>query len=48
VFGFCAIAFMMRWLQNSTLTPFVIYRILLGIGLLVSVYSGVLDPTCNQ
>lgn len=42
VFGFCAIAFMMRWLQKSTLTPFVIYRILLGFFLLVSVYSGLL------
>jgi len=37
VFGFCAIAFMMRWLQKSTLTPFVIYRILLGLFLLLSV-----------
>lgn len=35
VFGFCAIAFMMRWLQKSTLTPFVIYRILLGFILLL-------------
>ncbi len=40
VFGFCAIAFMMRWLQKSTLTPFVIYRICLGLFILVSVYSG--------
>ncbi|MBX9786883.1 MAG: hypothetical protein K2Y08_06060, partial [Alphaproteobacteria bacterium] len=39
-FGFCAIAFMMRWLQRSTLTPFVIYRLLLGVFLLISVYSG--------
>ncbi len=37
IFGFCAIAFMMRWLQKSTLTPFVIYRILLGLVLLLSV-----------
>jgi undecaprenyl-diphosphatase len=37
VFGFCAIAFMMKWLQKSTLTPFVIYRILLGLFLLLSV-----------
>ncbi|MBY0272150.1 MAG: undecaprenyl-diphosphate phosphatase [Alphaproteobacteria bacterium] len=42
-FGFCAIAFMMRWLQRSTLTPFVIYRVLLGIFLLVSVYSGFIN-----
>jgi len=38
IFGFCAIAFMMRWLQKSTLTPFVIYRILLGFFLLISVH----------
>ena len=43
VFGLCAIAFMMRWLQKSTLTPFVIYRILLGLFLLVSVYGGFLS-----
>lgn len=35
LFGFCAIAFMMRWLQKSTLTPFVVYRILLGLVLLI-------------
>jgi undecaprenyl-diphosphatase len=43
IFGFCAIALMMRWLQKSTLTPFVIYRILLGGILLVSVYGGFLS-----
>ena len=43
LFGFCAIAFMMRWLQKSTLTPFVIYRILLGFFLLVGVYTGFLS-----
>lgn len=43
IFGFCAIAFMMRWLQKSTLTPFVIYRILLGFLLLMAVYSGFLS-----
>ncbi|MBX9621237.1 MAG: undecaprenyl-diphosphate phosphatase [Alphaproteobacteria bacterium] len=47
-FGFCAIAFMMRWLQKSTLTPFVIYRVLLGIFLLVSVYSGYLSSVPCQ
>jgi undecaprenyl-diphosphatase len=44
VFGFCAIAFMMHWLQKSTLTPFVIYRILLGLFLLVSVHMGLINP----
>lgn len=48
IFGLGAIAFMMRWLQKSTLTPFVVYRIILGIGLLLSVYSGYLNPIpCN-
>ncbi len=40
IFGFCAIAFMMRWLQKSTLAPFVIYRVALGIMLLFFVYNG--------
>ncbi|MBI2706819.1 MAG: undecaprenyl-diphosphate phosphatase [Proteobacteria bacterium] len=40
VFGFGAIAFMMRWLQKSTLTPFIIYRILLGLFLLISGWGG--------
>jgi undecaprenyl-diphosphatase len=43
VFGLCAISFMMRWLQKLTLTPFVIYRICLGIVLLIGVYSGFLS-----
>jgi undecaprenyl-diphosphatase len=42
IFGFCAIAFMMGWLRRSTLTPFVIYRILLGFFLLINIYFGVL------
>ena len=47
-FGLAAIAFMMRWLQRSTLTPFVIYRLLLGIFLLVSVYSGYISSVPCQ
>lgn len=42
IFGFCAIAFMMKWLRSSNFTPFVIYRIILGIGLITSVYTGFL------
>jgi undecaprenyl-diphosphatase len=34
-----AIALLMRWLMHATFTPFVIYRILLGLGLLYWVYS---------
>ena len=34
-----AIAGLMKWLQKSSMTPFVIYRVLLGIGLLYLVYA---------
>lgn len=34
-----AIAFMMRWLMHATFMPFVIYRVILGAGLLYWVYS---------
>lgn len=43
IFGFCAIAFMMRWLQKANLTPFVIYRIILGVFLLAGVYLGFIN-----
>ena len=33
-----AIALMMNWLRHAGFTPFVIYRLLLGIGLLTWVY----------
>jgi undecaprenyl-diphosphatase len=38
VAGFAAIAFMMRWLQSSNFTIFVVYRLLLGGLLLYLVY----------
>ncbi len=34
-----AIAGLMKWLQKSSMTPFVIYRVILGIGLLGLVYG---------
>lgn len=34
----CAIALLMKWLERSSMTPFVIYRVLLGLGLLAFVY----------
>lgn len=34
-----AIAGLLKWLETSSMTPFVIYRVLLGIGLLIMVYS---------
>lgn len=43
IFGIGAIAFMMRWLRRSTLTPFVVYRVILGIILLFGVYYGFLS-----
>ena len=40
VAGFLAISFLMAWLRRSTFTPFVGYRIVLGVVLLWLIYSG--------
>lgn len=37
--GYIAIALMMKWLARASFTPFVIYRVLLGIGLLALIYG---------
>jgi undecaprenyl-diphosphatase len=37
-----AIAAMMAWLRRASFTPFVIYRVILGVLLLALVYGGVL------
>ena len=37
--GLAAIALFLRWLEKSTMTPFVIYRVILGLGLLWIAYS---------
>ncbi|MEW5703816.1 MAG: undecaprenyl-diphosphate phosphatase [Pseudomonadota bacterium] len=37
-----AIALMMAWLRHATFTPFVLYRVVLGAGLVAFVYFGVL------
>ncbi|MDG1857840.1 MAG: undecaprenyl-diphosphate phosphatase [Emcibacteraceae bacterium] len=34
-----AIAGLLKWLERASMTPFVIYRVILGIGLLVMVYA---------
>lgn len=34
-----AIAGLLKWLERSSMTPFVVYRVILGIGLLAFVYS---------
>ena len=39
VFSFVAILFMMKWLRTKTFLPFIIYRIILGILLLLDAYS---------
>ena len=36
--GLAAISFLMRWLRRSSFAPFVIYRLILGVGLLVWLY----------
>ncbi len=40
--GYIAITLMMKWLERATFKVFAIYRIILGIGLLVGLYSGLL------
>jgi undecaprenyl-diphosphatase len=35
-----AIHFLMRWLQTASMTIFVVYRVLLGIGLFAWIYIG--------
>lgn len=44
VVGYAVIAWLMRYLRTRSFTPFVIYRIALGVLLLVLVTSGVLEP----
>ena len=39
VAGLGAITLMMKWLEKSTFTPFAIYRVVLGIVLLIAIYS---------
>jgi len=43
VSALAAISLMMRWLEKASFTPFVIYRILLGLLLLGLLYSGILE-----
>ena len=38
ILSIIAISFMMRWISHSTFTPFVIYRTILGIVLLLAIY----------
>lgn len=40
VTAYIAIALMMRWLRRASFTPFVVYRIIVGGGVLVFAYTG--------
>jgi undecaprenyl-diphosphatase len=43
--GLAVIAWLLRYLTRGSFTPFVVYRVVLGLLLLVLVGAGVLDPT---
>ncbi len=45
VSALAAIAALMRWLTRASFTPFVIYRLILGLGLLAAVYGFGIDAT---
>jgi undecaprenyl-diphosphatase len=40
--AYISILIMMKWLRQNSFTPFVIYRVLLGLALLALIYSGVI------
>lgn len=42
--GLAVIAFLMNWIRTRSFLPFVVYRILLGGGLLVLLSAGVIEP----
>ncbi|MCZ2860890.1 undecaprenyl-diphosphate phosphatase [Blastococcus sp. VKM Ac-2987] len=42
--GLTVIAWLLRYLDRGDFTPFVVYRIVLGLLILVLVFAGVLDP----
>jgi undecaprenyl-diphosphatase len=39
------IAWLLRYLDRGSFTPFVVYRVILGVLVLALVQTGVLDPT---
>jgi undecaprenyl-diphosphatase len=43
--GLAVIAWLLRYLTRGSFTPFVVYRVALGLLVLVLVGTGVLDPT---
>ncbi|WP_298178048.1 undecaprenyl-diphosphate phosphatase [Saccharomonospora sp.] len=42
--GYAVIAWLMSYIKNNSFLPFVIYRVALGLAVLVLVFTGVLDP----
>ncbi|HJP82961.1 MAG TPA: undecaprenyl-diphosphate phosphatase [Fimbriimonadaceae bacterium] len=44
VVGYASIAFLMKFLQRHGILPFVLYRILLGVALIILLATGVLSP----
>jgi undecaprenyl-diphosphatase len=43
VVGYAAIAFLLKWLTTHNLTPFVVYRVVVGIGVLLLVATGTIS-----
>jgi undecaprenyl-diphosphatase len=43
--GYAVIAWFLRYIATHRFTPFVAYRIVAGVGLLVLIGAGVLTPT---
>ncbi len=44
VVGYAVIAWLMRYLKTKSYAPFVVYRVCLGVLLLILIFSGALDP----
>ena len=42
--GYAVIAFLMRYIQTRSFLPFVIYRIVLGIGIMIALGLGAMTP----
>jgi undecaprenyl-diphosphatase len=42
--GYASIAWLLRWLASNTLGIFAIYRAIVGIGLLIALSAGILNP----
>ncbi|OQO94766.1 undecaprenyl-diphosphatase [Saccharomonospora piscinae] len=45
--GYAVIAWLMAYIKKNSFLPFVIYRVVLGVLVLVLVYAGVLDPNAG-